>query len=82
MGVMQCYRDGCNEIMCGISIHGMNLCGDCVKELEAAVEQWPGKMTKSELDERIFEFFDTVKGSYVQVDTKKEMERLLYRDQR
>lgn len=81
MGVMQCSRSGCDEIMCDRLINGRNyICNTCFTELvDWKREHWPDTMTIVELTERIQNFLSTEKGSHRVLDAaeiEKEFQRI------
>ena len=83
MGVNSCDRSGCTNIMCdtlmNVDSDQFYICGDCKRDLDTMSESWPSSMSKSELNARIKTFMrDTQPGDSQEVNTKKEIDRLLW----
>lgn len=61
MGVNECDRRGCENIMCDRLIVNNNyyICDDCWKELVALKNTWPRIMPKNEVLKKIEEFMSS-----------------------
>jgi hypothetical protein len=69
MGVMPCYRTGCENILCRrIIFDRQYICDDCWDELVRYKNTWKGPMTEAEIKVRIEQFMETDTGSYSIVD--------------
>jgi hypothetical protein len=78
MGVKECGRAGCENIMCDRLIDGHTyLCSDCWSELLRVKETWPKEMMGGEVRKRIDEFLESKPRSYDLVNTDEEFERLV-----
>lgn len=81
MGVMECDRRGCPEIMCRrLILEGsMYICDGCYAELQRARESWPKAMTAVEVWDAIKKFMVTRVGTHTVLDQEgidQEFKRL------
>ncbi len=85
MGVMECGRLGCEEIMCNKLIleHSRYICWDCWKELLEYKATWNAKeMPAGGVREYILYFMNKTRRGFlepvtpVQIDIEEEFERL------
>lgn len=59
MGVMSCYRKGCDEIMCRTYVDSIGyICSDCKGEFELL---YPGKYSENKLIRKLEKFMTTEK---------------------
>jgi len=89
MGVMACGRRDCENIMCTRLIldHSAYICDECFEELllrmglskerDSEIHAGlPERMCPVELRRRIEDFMRTPKGTFLEVDTREEFDRL------
>lgn len=64
MGVMSCYRSGCDEIMCDTYVPAVGyVCYDCQKEFEDSLK-YKDNISENEMLSELIKFMDTYKGTY------------------
>jgi len=78
MSVMECDRNGCEQIMCDrLILEGSrHICEECYDELLMAKDNWPKKTLVSDVRDRIIQFMASEKRSFILVNTEDEFERL------
>lgn len=68
MGVMGCYRPGCDGIMCDVYVSDVGyVCWECEKEFTEYIEMNFGEpMTEGEIKRELQKFMSTRKGQFEQ----------------
>jgi len=76
MGVLECGRIKCENIMCHKLIlgHKMYICDECWQELLLYKQTWPNEMTVRNVRTRIEEFMDEhPPGTFVSITNQDEI---------
>ncbi len=61
MGVMECSRNGCEEILCSSMFEGRYICHSCLKDLQKLRDSIPPNTTYGEIQKMLKEFWDSNK---------------------
>lgn len=78
MGVNECDRSGCKHIMCDrLILDDFYICVYCFDELMQFKKTLPKKMMAADIRDAIVGFMKTEPGTYSEVDTDEEFNRIL-----
>lgn len=81
MSVLACERNQCSNVMCDYFILNRYICSDCLFELREEMKNWNQIMSRSEMHEKIEEFFLSEVGyDYTLVDISEEFDKILKRN--